>query len=412
MNAAKPSVLLLYHFFFPDDVVSARQYTQLAEDLVAQGWDVTVLTSNRYWRDRRRKIDAVEEEWNGVHVVRVGRPAWDQANPVGRLANAAVMLSRWVSRIRRLPSPDAIVLGTDPQFAPLILPSLRRAHPDAVLAHWCFDLYPEAIMADHPRGMPGRLAALTRPAMQRAYRVVDLMVDLGPCMRRRLAFYNHGAKWATLTPWALAEPRTPAPPDPAARSELFGDAELSLLYSGNLGKAHDFEGFLELARAVYPRNPRIVFCFACGGNRVAELKAAVTEADRNVRIAGFCEEAELETRLRCADLHMVSLRPGWEGVVVPSKFFGALAMGKPVLYVGAETSDIAAWIREHDLGLCVTEGNIEEAAGSLLNLAEDKHRLAQWQTNALEASREHFARQTVTSRWDQLLRDAIEAKQG
>ena len=140
---------------------------------------------------------------------------------------------------------------------------------------------------------------------------------------------------------------------------LFGDASLALLYSGNMGKAHDFMPFLHLARVLNRINPKIVFCFACRGNRLDELKAAITSRDTNVRLAPFAEESELEKRLNAADIHLLSLRPEWQGIVMPSKFFGSLAVGKPVIYAGPEFSSIAGWVREFDVGFVLTEENFK-----------------------------------------------------
>ena len=72
--------------------------------------------------------------------------------------------------------------------------------------------------------------------MSAAYRCCDVVVDLGPCMRRRLEAYGGSPARETLTPWALVEPEAPAAPDPAVRRELFGDAAIGLLYAGSMSR--------------------------------------------------------------------------------------------------------------------------------------------------------------------------------
>ena len=76
-----------------------------------------------------------------------------------------------------------------------------------------------------------------------------------------------------------------------------------------------------------------------------------------MRFAGFAPEAELEKRLTACDLHLVSLRPEWTGTVVPSKFFGALAAGRGVVFAGSPESAIARWIDEHQVGWVSDAGN-------------------------------------------------------
>src|SRR5439155_12521003 len=112
---------------------------------------------------------------------------------------------------------------------------------------------------------------------------------------------------------------------------VFGDAALGLMYSGNLGRAHSYREILHLAQALQDKPIR--FAFSIRGNKAEELRAAVSEKDTNVRFVPFAEEEQLESRLSTADIHIVSLREEWTGCVVPSKFFGALAAGRPVLFV-------------------------------------------------------------------------------
>ena len=127
---------------------------------------------------------------------------------------------------------------------------------------------------------------------------------------------------------------------------MFGDADLALLYSGNMGKAHDFMPFLHLARLLNRINPKIVFCFACRGNRVDELKAAITPRDTNVRLAPFADESELEKRLNAADIHLLSLRPEWQGVVVPSNSSARWRSENRLSMRAPKFSSIAGWVRE------------------------------------------------------------------
>ena len=403
----KPSVTILYHFFHPDDVVGARQFSDLARELACRGWDVTVLTSNRCWGQPKAKIAIAQEDWHGVRIIRVPRFGWNQANDVLRIGNALWIMMGWLMKLRKLPRPDVIIVGSDPQFSQLLFPAIKALVRPKVLAHWCFDLFPEAILADGASAPVRWMARGVQPFIRRAYHSVDLMADLGLCMRARLHVHNHHAKCKTFTPWALVEADNPAPPDVATRREMFGDAGLALLYSGNMGKAHDFMPFLHLARVLRRIDPKIAFCFACRGNRMDELKAAITAQDTNVRLAPFADECELEKRLNAADIHLLSLRPEWAGVVVPSKFFGSLAVGKPVIYAGPELSSIAGWVKEFDVGLVLTEDNFKSVVQELLRIAQDPDMLSSWQKNAIQTYQHHFSKKVVMDAWNSALHEVL-----
>ena len=122
--------------------------------------------------------------------------------------------------------------------------------------------------------------------MKWSYGAYDALFDIGPRMRERLAAYGDRRAQRTAVPWALAEPARPAVADPRLRAELFPRAKLALLYSGTMGRAHDYRAFLALARACRARSgDDVAFCFSSRGNRQDELRAA-RDARRHQRQLG------------------------------------------------------------------------------------------------------------------------------
>lgn len=405
----KPRLLVIYHFFHPDQVVSARMFSDLAEEQARRGWDVTALTCNRSHADPRVNLPAYEE-WNGVRIHRTFRPAWSQKSPLPRLANTAWMLGAWPLRSLALGTFDAIVIGSDPSFAAALAIPLRRLRPQTAIIHWCLDVYPDAIVAEWS-GSTRALALPARALMAAAYRRCDVVVDLGACMRRRLEVYGPSAHRATLTPWALLEPTAPAEADPEVRRELFGDARLGLLYAGSMSRPHDFESLLQLARACRARaGNQIAFSFACTGTNLPALKAAVRSDDTNIRFAPFADEATIQRRLEAADFHLGSLRPEFAGVVVPSKFFAALAVGRPFIFSGPPDTSIARWIDEHGVGWAFEPGGADEVADRLDALKDDPTELGARRSAAFATYHRQFSKRLINDRWDDLLRQWVDAR--
>lgn len=225
--ATSPRALLLYHFFAPDDEVSSRLFTMLAEDLAAAGWDVTAAPSNRNRRDPRIAYPR-RERLGSVAVRRVWRPPLSQSGALGRITNAAWMIARWsLLALRRDLSPDVVIVGTDPILSVLTAWVWKRLRPHVRIAHWAFDLYPEAAVADGRLREGSFLARLLRAVLRRAYGSCDLITDIGPCMRERLDRYRPTAKRATLPPWALVEPPEIPEPDPGSRYSTWQQSRLS-----------------------------------------------------------------------------------------------------------------------------------------------------------------------------------------
>lgn len=398
MSSRRPHIVVLYQYQFPDDVISARLYDDLCEGLARRGWDVEARPSNRSCHDPTASYP-LREERNGVTLRRVWRPPLAQAASAGRVLNATWLASAWLADLAtRRRSPDVVLVGTDPTLALTIAAPLRRLRPRVKIAHWVFDVYPEAAVAEGLFGPSYRATALLERAMRLAYRACDLIADIGPCMRERLARYDDAARHVTLPPWALVEPPAPPPADATTRRELFGaHATLGLLHSGSFGRAHDPDLLLALARRL--RGTGVRMCFAGRGHRIDALRAGLTAQDDAVSVAGFCPEDQLHRRLTAADVHLVSLKAAWSGLVVPSKFFGALAVGRPVVYAGPQDSDLGRWIAEHQVGWVLTSTTLPAVAAELGALGADAARRATLQERCLVVYREHFARERTIERW-------------
>jgi glycosyltransferase involved in cell wall biosynthesis len=189
---------------------------------------------------------------------------------------------------------------------------------------------------------------------------------------------------------------------------MFGETTLAILYSGALGRPHDVGALVDLARACRARLGRtITFCFAVRGSRLEELKAAVRADDVNVRIVPFTGETDLAVHLEAADLHLLSLRASWSGLSIPSKFFGALAVGRPVVYAGPPQSDVARWIRSLSVGYELRPETRAATVEALERLSRSPAALTALQVNAKRAYDANFGRERAADAWDRLLDDVV-----
>ena len=244
---------------------------------------------------------------------------------------------------------------------------------------------------------------LLRFLLRHAYRRCGLLADIGPCMRDLLLSYASPARRETLIPWALIEPSQQLAIEQEERKALFGQARLALLYSGSFGRAHSYTEILELAEYLDGDDIKIVF--SVRGNRGAQLKDEARKRNARVSFADFVAQDKLQSRLACADVHIVSLRPEWTGMVVPSKFFGALAAGRPVLFLGSPQSSIARWIRQYQIGWILNSENVPQVAIALKDYARCEEQQKTMRERCWSIYNQHFAKAVQMDRWDSLLRD-------
>jgi colanic acid biosynthesis glycosyl transferase WcaI len=402
----KPTAYVFYHYLPPDDVVSAIHFGELAAGLVRRGWNVVAYPC--VWSCRNESVRfPVADSWEGVTIKRLWRPRFPQSSTPGRLLNALWMITRWsLTALDKKPSPHVVIVGTDPILSVITARFWKRFKPKTRIAHWCFDLYPEAAIADGLILEHGILARVFRHWLRPAYQACSLIVDIGPSMRRLLAAYSSDAVVETFVPWALSEPASPLATDLTEREHVFGSTHLALLYSGSFGRAHSYEEILDLSDLLAQQD--IAIAFSVGGNRVTELKSAAANRSSKIRFVPFAPADKLDARLACADVHIVTLRPEWSGAVVPSKFFGALAAGRPVLFSGSSDSSIAHWIRLHNIGWVLDSQNTSCISDALKQYAESPEAQREMKERCFAVYWRYFSREVQIDSWERALRSLIQ----
>jgi hypothetical protein len=312
------------------------------------------------------------------------------------------MIAAWsLLAFRAGKGPDALIVGTDPVLSVLCGIPWRWRFPKLMIAHWCYDLYPEAAVADGMASAESVPIRVLRRLAGYAYRQCTLVVDIGSCMRSRLNDYAHNRRQETLPPWALEEPPAPVALDLKERGAVFGETALALFYSGSFGKAHSCADILSLMHLL--RGGGAKLAFTARGNRFEEVRHRAAELGDTVVFVDHVPQERLLTRLGSADIHVVSLEEKWVGTVVPSKFFGALAVGRPVLFAGPDDSAIARWIREYEVGWVLNKDNLPEVARAMKELAADRSPLEPLFRRCHEAYQQHFSRKRNIQKWHELL---------
>ena len=156
-------------------------------------------------------------------------------------------------------------------------------------------------------------------------------------------------------------------------------------------------------------DPRMLFLMIGGGKLFDELTRAVAarRLESLFRFVPYQDQTALKYSLTLPDLHWISLRPELEGLIVPSKFYGIAAAGKPMIVIGAADGELGRLVRRHACGVVITPGDGAALAATLSRLSRDAAALADMGARAREMLETHFARATAFARWQELL-DALD----
>jgi colanic acid biosynthesis glycosyl transferase WcaI len=397
-------VLLLNQCFYPDVVATAQHGWDLARRLSRDGHEVTVIASRSIYGSVGATL-AAEETIEGIRIRRVAENRFGKASILARAVDFLGFYAKATFAAIALPKQDVAVCFTTPPFISLVgimLGMLRGTQS----IYWAMDLYPDVPVAcgvmRQGSPMTKALEAINRMCMRRAARVVVL----GRCMRSRVESKGIPPdRIELIRPWA--EPGAPVIPRgmPNRYREEWGAGErIVVLYSGNFGLGHDFETIVSGIDALRD-DPRFLFAMVGGGKRKPEfIEALRAKGITNVVDAPYQPRESLDELLAAADVHLVSLAPGMEGIMVPSKFFGVAAAGRPVVYVGSPEGEIARCIQETECGRVVPPGDAAAFRDALLGFASNPASIEAMGASAARGAGAQWSAERDLDSWAALVR--------
>ena len=392
-------VLILNQTFYPDVAATAQHMWELAQYLSQNGHDVTVLTSrNLYGTDQ--KIPAGDEQIGRIRIRRVGGTAMGKRNILARLADFGSFYAAAAYELARLPTPDVFVALTSPPMIAatgIFLKRLARTSQGVKprFVYYVMDLYPDAAIASgmfKSGSILDRLfSSLTRRTLNAADAVIALGRDMQELILRRYGARVCGQKIHIVNPWADGRDLAPLPKqdNPLAKELTLADS-FNVLYSGNFGLAHEVNTIVK-AIELTADDCTIQWLFIGGGKRLDQLKTqAATSGWSHVRFLPYQSRTLLRQSLCLGDVHLVSQLPQFTGIVVPSKLFGILAVGRPTLMIGPEDAECSRIIREHDAGFVIPIGDAKTLVARLCQLRDDAFLRQRLGDNARRAFDEHY----------------------
>ena len=372
--------------------------------IAESGYEVHVVTSRlRY--DEPGKLLPSEEVVNGVNVHRVWTSRFGRDHLLGRAFDYVTFcLSSGWCLLRLTRRDDTVVAKTDPPLISVVAALVVRWRR-AKLVNWVQDVFPEVAAALGVRGLGGAFGSVLRRLRDLSLRQAQTNVALSDSMASY--FIERGVsrdRVRVIPNWVDDVAIVPIRRDQNPLRELWGLAgKFVVVYSGNMGRAHEFDTILD-AIARLKRETGIVFLFIGGGNQKAYLESeAAKRGLSQVQFRPYQAREELAESLGLADVHLISLRPAAERFVVPSKFYGAAAAGRPIVFVGDPDGDLAKTVQSGNCGVVVPPKESERLAAGLLGLRDNQSLWLELGRNARRLIDERFSRRRAMKLWQEAL---------
>ena len=367
-------LLFINQFFWPDTAATGQLLTDVVRAVAPGNGSVRVLCG-------RPDYGAVDESPAPDAITMQCGLARFSRGKLRRVVSYASFLAGAGWEAFRAPRPDVVVTLTTPPLLSLLGTALKRLRGSRHYI-WEMDVYPDIAVAlgALQRGSVAARAigAAADWSRRRADGVVVLGEDMKACLVARgiPEYKTHVAE-----NWADGREIVPLP---------FPSGPLVIHYSGNLGLAHDIETIMG-ALVHFADDPRVRFVFAGGGPRRPRLESFCRDRSiPNVAFEPYSTRAALGQSLGSGHVGLVTQLPETCGSVVPSKTYGIMAAGRPVLYIGPREATPASIVAKHCCGWQIDPGNVQGLVALLERLSEDRAEIRELGARARQAFEEHY----------------------
>jgi len=351
------TIVVISQVYVPDPAAVGQQVSDAAAELAARGFRVKVFTS-RCGYDDPTVVYPAREIVRGVEIARLPCASFGKRSIARRMLGASLFLMQATLRALFTRKLAGLVISTSPPTcgAAALLVSIFRRVP---FVYWVMDINPDQAVTmgiASERSVSVRVFHwLNRQVLRRAKSVVTLDRFMAERLQRKAEL---NGKLTILPPWPMEEPDEPVSHDqnPFRRAhQMCG--KFVVMYSGNHSPANPIGTVIAAAEALAHRRD-IVFAFVGGGIAKEEVRSAVARGAANILDLPYEPLSELKYSLSAADLHVVTLGNQGVGIVHPCKVYGAMAVGRPIVYVGPKSSHVGDILAQHDVGAHVDHGDV------------------------------------------------------
>lgn len=404
-----PRLLVLCQLFYPELVSTGQTLTELCEELVQLGINVEVICGPQTILNSDKKIPKCMEH-RGIHIRRVWGTRFPKLNLIGRILNQLTFaVSAFFYLLFHCPRKPILVL-TNPPFLAVSCAILRALKIGGPYIYLVFDVYPNTAVQLGVLKENGFLSHCWERSNAFVFRQASAIVVIGRCMQdvikqkaKKFGLklddkLHHISVWSDDKLISSASER-----ENPLRKKWNLDGKFVVGYFGNMGRFHDTETIIRAADTLKDKED-ICFLFVGEGHKKqATMEYATKHNLQNCQFHTYVDRKDLGRLMHLADVGVVSLLEGQEGLSVPSKAFGLMAAGVPIVAIMSAKSEIARIVKEESCGILVKPGEKQVLTDSILQLYNDRVQLEQMSTNASRAINGRYNLGKISRRYFDLI---------
>lgn len=404
----KPKVLVLCQLFYPELVSTGQTLTELCEVLVELGIDVEVLCGPSTIIDRKTKIPKYLK-YKGIKIKRVWGTRFPKLSLIGKVANQMTYTISIFFHMLLDPSKKPVLVLTNPPFLGGIC-SLIKKLKNRSFIYLVFDVYPDTPIKLGLIKEKGWIDLFWNLWNRFVFKNASEIIVIGRCMRKIILSKAAGIdsiedKIHLIHIWGDDRNIHPVKREKNRFIKKWNlEKKFVVSYSGNMGRFHDLETIMMAAKEMKERGD-IEFLFIGEGYKKKWMQEYASQYNlKNCQFHTYVKRNDLSETLSCAHVGLVSLKKGQEGLSVPSKIFGLLAAGVPVVCIMPQESEIALIVKENKCGFVVNPEEVRRLIDAILKLKKDKDHYKITRDNALKTVNEKYSLKSAALKYKDLIK--------
>ncbi len=400
-------VVILNQYYVPDVASTGHLLHELAVELAELGFEVEVLTGRPSYGPPDTWQDCpLKETVDGVKVHRLKVARFDKNFLPGRAFNYLTFVIPMILSVLFKSRKDTVYLyTTNPPFLGGIgwFVSLFRQHHYVTLLH---DAHPQLGIWVGTFRQGSLIERVWMAINRRKYKRTKEAIVLCSAAKKLVAeTYPIAPEHIHVIPnWADGEDLFPMEKSESsiAQSNKFVD-EFILLYSGNMGLYYDFETVLGAAKLL--ENEPFKLVLVGGGGKKSHIEAHIKEHKlSNVVMLPYQPFEMLNESLNSCDASLVTIAKGIEGISFPSKLYTSLAVGKAIVALSEEWSELRQIVEHNHCGIWSALGDSQGLADQLKDLINDKAKTKSMGHSAREVFDKGYTRQVCAAKYAEVLK--------
>lgn len=411
-------ILVINQHFYPEVAATGQLLLDLCEDLVKAGYRVKVITGNPNGDLNEKNKILKNENYKGIEILRLKNTTFNKYRMKGRILNYLTFHLLVFFQVLFCRKPDlVIVLSTPPfiSFYGLILKILKKVKTIYIVQ----DLFPDLVVElgkIKNKCFINILENLSKCIIRKMDRVVVVGEFMKRKIKRDILQGMDSEHIITIHNWADGEKvivmkgeKEKEKEKNFLKEEWGLEGKFIVLYSGNIGDLHEFNTIVSAAEELEEQGwEKICFVFIGEGIKKEYIKRKVKEKGlNNVLFFPFQPREVLKYSLGLADVSLVTLEKGFEGMVVPSKIYGILASGRPVIAVMGGESEVTEIIRKGRCGEVVKIGNCKALSEKIISYYNNHKKCYEEGINGRKYFEENFDRKIATKKYIKVIKETL-----